>query len=125
MADGAIPPEKEFTLLLGRPLLKKDRRGARRYRCGPATLVQLQEETTGIKMEAWANNLSETGIGLDLPYPLDAGTGLVLRLRGRPPAGAVTMPARVVHATAQEDGTYRIGCAFERRLEPDQLEGLL
>jgi hypothetical protein len=121
-AQTSIPPEKEFTVVLKRPLLTTDRRTAKRYRCGPATLVPMQLAGTAVRVDAWACNLSTGGIGLNLPYPLDRGTAVVLRLRGR---RTTTMPARVVHATEQDDGMWRIGCAFERPLDQDTLEGLL
>jgi hypothetical protein len=121
-AQHSIPPEKEFTVVLTRPLLKTDRRRAKRYRCGPATLVPMQLAGTSLRVDAWACNLSEGGIGLNLPYPLELGTAVVLKLRGR---RTTTMPARVVHTTEQDDGMWRIGCAFDRPLDPDTLEGLL
>jgi hypothetical protein len=122
---GMIPSEKEFTIVLSRPPLAKDRRGARRYRCGPAMLVLLHENKTNMKMDAWAWDLSETGIGLILPYPLDPGAAIVLKLRCRPPCGTVTVPARVAHATPRDDGTWRIGCSFDQRLDADRLEEML
>jgi hypothetical protein len=121
-AKRSIPPEKEFTVVLTRPLLQTDRRREKRYRCGPATLVPMQLTGTTVRMDAWACNLSEGGIGLNLPYPLELGTAVVLRLRGR---RTTTMAARVVHATEQDDGMWRIGCAFDRPLDRDTLEGLL
>jgi hypothetical protein len=118
----SIPMEKEFTILFDRPLIKTDRRAHKRYRCGPANLVQLHLTGTAVNLDAWASNLSEGGIGLNLPYPLELETALVLRLRGR---RTLSMAARVVHVTEQVDGTWRIGCAFERPLDPDALETVL
>jgi hypothetical protein len=120
-----IPSEKEFTIVLGKAPVLKDRRGSRRYRCGPAMLVLLHENDTNLKMDAWAWDLSETGIGLTLPYPLDQGVAIVLKLRCRPPCGTVTVPARVAHATPRDDGTWRIGCSFDHRLNADRLEEML
>ena len=50
---------------------------------------------------------------------------MVIRLRGPAPEGAVTLPARVAHATAEADGTWRIGCAFAERITPATLDALL
>jgi hypothetical protein len=125
MSNTNIPPEKEFTVQFSRPPLLKDRRGARRYRCGPAMLVLLHETETNLKTDAWAWDLSETGIGLTLPYPVDPGAAIILRLRCRPPCGTVTVAARVTHATPRDDGTWRIGCAFDKRLDANRLEEML
>jgi hypothetical protein len=121
----SILPEKEFTILFRRPLLRQEYRAAKRYCCGRAPVlvhVLLEPEDR----EAWASNLSETGIGLNLPYRLEVGSAVVLRLRGGWwPAKSVSMPARVIHATEQEDGTWQVGCAFERRLDAETVEALL
>jgi hypothetical protein len=125
ISDAAIPVEKELTVVLSRAPLAKDRRRNRRYRCGPATLVVVHETATNLKTDGWAWDLSESGIGLTLPYPLDPGSTVQLRLRGRPPFGTIVVPALVAHATPQCDGTWRIGCAFKQKLEPERLEALL
>ena len=106
MADQAIPVEAEFTLLK-KQLVKIKRRGSVRYRCNLATLGRLFFPGSGTSEEAWAQNLSETGIGLCLNHPLEPGTVLV------------------IHATLQGDGSWRVGCEFSRKLTGEEMDSLL
>src|SRR3954454_18628749 len=111
MADSTIPVEAELTLF--RPKLNKiRRRNAERYRCALASAGTLSFPGSGETMTAWLNNLSVTGIGLNLPRSLDAGQALLIQVRveNGPP---VRLAAHVVHSTAEVDGTWRVGCAFD------------
>jgi hypothetical protein len=83
--------------------------------------VHLHRTETPADLEASACDLSETGIGLYLPYPLGRGKTVILHLRGRMPALSVTVSARVIRATAQYGGLWRVGCQFERKLNPETL----
>jgi hypothetical protein len=85
--------------------------------------LELPERPAGL--EVWAYDLSESGIGLNLPHPLELGSAVVLDFRGWMSAQWVTMSARVVHATKQDESTWRIGCQFERRLDRKTLQALL
>jgi hypothetical protein len=125
MTQPSTPATNEFTVLLNRPLTITDCRAAQRYPCAPATLVQLHLTGTAVQLGSWASDLSEGGIGLALPYPLDEGTPIVVRLRGRRPTRSITMPGRVVHCTEQDGGIWRINCAFEWTIEPEALQALL
>ena len=118
-------PTQEFTVMVEGPVPTRDRRSARRYPCHAANSVVVRLPATGAKGDAWAFNLSETGIGLNLPYRLEPGTVLALHLRGRQAGALVTVPARVARVTAKEDGTWQIGCTFGRRLPSSRLEELL
>jgi hypothetical protein len=123
MSESTDPIEAELSLF--RPKLNKvRRRTAERYRCALASAGTLFFPGTGESMTAWLNNLSVTGIGLNLPQALDAGLELVIQVRieNGPP---VRLPSRVVHCTAEVDGTWRVGCAFHEPLDPDVLELLL
>jgi hypothetical protein len=125
MSESAKPTEPEFTILLRRPVSRTERRSCRRHSCRFDRLVMLRMPETGTKREGWAFNFSETGVGLNLPYALEKGEVVVLHLRGRRSASALTLPARVARVTAKEDGTWQIGCSFGRRLETSRLEELL
>jgi hypothetical protein len=123
MSGLPTPARAEFTFEREQ-LVGMQRRTAVRYRCALATVGRLELADGGI-LETWILNLSETGIGLNLPHPLEAGTPVVIHLRG-PAAGAtVALAARVVHATPEPDASFRIGCAFVERLKPDALAALL
>ncbi len=79
---------------------------------------------TGETLTAWLNNLSVTGIGLNLPRNLEPTQALVIQVRveNGPP---VRLAARVVHSTVEVDGTWRVGCHFDQPLSDDLLESLL
>jgi hypothetical protein len=123
MADQITNVEAEFTLFK-QPFSGLKKRLAQRYRCPLATLGRLSF-ADGTAEEAWAHNISESGIGLNLTHPLEAGTNVLVRLRGSSRNGAVALPARVVHATQELDGSWRVGCAFESKLQPEVLDALL
>jgi hypothetical protein len=123
MADPINTVEAEFTLLK-RHFTGVKRRTDQRYRCPLATLGRLSYPD-GSAEEAWAHNLSESGIGLNMGHALEPGTALLIRLRGSSHNGTVALPARVVHASPELDGSWRVGCAFEARLSPEALDSLL
>jgi hypothetical protein len=124
MADPQITAvEAEFTLLQ-RHFTGIKRRVAQRYRCPLATLGRLSLPD-GTQEEAWAHNLSETGIGLNMSHSLDAGTRLTVRLRGSVPGRALALQALVIHSTQELDGSWRVGCVFTAKLSQEDLDALL
>jgi len=125
VSENNIPSEREFTVFSHRPPLTKEGRATRRYRCGPAVLVVVSLANPSANVEAWAHDMSQGGVGLRLPYPLDVGVAVMLRLPARRPVGPLTLSARVAHSTAQADGAWRVGCAFEQHLDAETLEALL
>jgi PilZ domain-containing protein len=116
--------EAEFTLLKQKFNGVK-RRAAERYRCALATFGKLYFPADGFCLEAWAHNLSDSGIGLNVDRSLAAGTPLLVRLRGAVRNLTISLPARVVHSTQELDGSWRVGCAFDRQLTVEELEALL
>ena len=123
MAEPITTVEAEFTLLK-RHFIGVKRRAAQRYRCPLATLGRLTLPD-GTQEDAWAHNLSESGIGLNVSRALEPGTQVLIRLKGAAQNSALSVSARVVHATEEADGSWRVGCAFVDRLNPDQLDALL
>jgi hypothetical protein len=122
MLERAIPVEAEFTLL------KKNIKGGRvrlgaRYRCALATLGRLVFTETGSISEVWIHNLSKKGIGLNLDRPIDVQTPVVVHLKNS--FTSFRLGARVIHATPQADGTWRIGCELLDELTPEMLDDLL
>jgi PilZ domain len=117
-----VPVEAEFTLLRQRFQGVRLRK-ATRYRCGLATLCHVTLPDNGGRYEAWAADLSETGIGFFMNATLEPGTPVVLRLKGS--AGDLIRQAQVAHATLQLDGTWCIGCHFAEPLELALLDQLL
>ena len=55
----------------------------------------------------WARvrNISTDGVGLVLSAPIDPGTDLVIEMKTMDPDASLILPARVVHATMQEEGS--------------------
>jgi hypothetical protein len=125
MSDDNIPPDKRSTTLLPRPVVPKGATASERQGCGRALLVRLHPTDPPQKLEARCVSLARTGIRLHLPYPLDVDSVVILHLRGRVPAQSATLPARVTSATNQGDGTWLVGCRFDRQLEQEALKALL
>ena len=124
MAESTVPVEAELTLF--RPKLNKvPRRRAERYRCALASAGKLFFPRTDESMTAWLNNLSTTGVGLNLPRALDAGTVLVIQVRVEGSQQALRIGARVIHSSLEVDGTWRVGCNFDEPLTNEMLESLL
>jgi hypothetical protein len=123
VADPITSVEAEFTLLK-RHFTGVKRRVAQRYRCPLATLGRLVF-ADGRTEEVWAHNLSETGIGLNMPHALDPGTAVLIRLKGSTQNLAVALAAVVIHSTRELDGSWRVGCAFDRKLTPEEMDALL
>jgi hypothetical protein len=123
MSNQPIAVEAEFTLL-SKHLKGVQLRKAVRYRCALATLCYVTFAEGGPRHEAWAGNLSETGIGFYLDRSLDVDTVVGLRLNG---IGKTTIKveARVIHSTLQADGNWCIGCVFKERLQPEILDDVL
>jgi hypothetical protein len=124
MSEPVAPVDAEFTLLK-RHLTAIKRRASVRYRSNLATLGQMFFPDKGETEEVWVHNLSETGIGVNLDRSLEAGANVVLRLKGTADFIMLQLSARVVHSTQEVDGSWRIGCEFEKKLTADELETLL
>jgi|SRR5262245_6028937 len=121
MPEQIAAVEAEFTLLRAKAV-HEGARGSPRYRCALATLGRLSLQD-GKTENAWIHDLSKIGVGLNLSRALDAGTALVLRLKGE--TAVLEIPASVIHSTSQADGTWRVGCAFVRKLTADELDSML
>lgn len=123
MAEPSIPIEAELTLF--RPKQSIRRRAAERYRCGLATAGKLYFPASSTTQNAWVYNLSVSGIGLNLPEPLEAGCDVVIQLRMTGKIEVIRLPARVVHSTPEVDQTWRVGCEFVEPLAVETLDALL
>jgi hypothetical protein len=123
MTEPISQVEAEFTLLK-RHFSGIKRRAAQRYRCPLATLGRITLPD-GNQEDAWAHNLSESGIGLNLSHSLEPGTGVLIRLRAAGKPGTLTVAASVVHSTEEVDGSWRIGCRFADHLSPEQVDAFL
>ena len=119
----ALAPAREFSVFVPQLPARKNRRAAKRYRCTGSNWARLYVVETGTNLEAWAHDLSEHGIALDLPYRLDVGCVVVVRMLCLQRT-CVVMRARVTRVTPR-CGEWRTGCEFERPLDPTTVDGLL
>src|SRR5438105_11470746 len=105
----ARPPVREFSVFVPQSPKRQNRRAAKRYRCGAANWARLYVVETATNVEAWAYDLSERGIALDLPYRLEVGSGVAVRMLCYQ-GSCVVMRARVVRVAPNQDGGWRVGC---------------
>lgn len=70
-------------------------------------------------------DLSAGGIGLILERRFEPGMVLAAELTNAAKSFSRQAQLRVVHATAQADGSYVVGCAFGRLLTDQELQALL
>jgi hypothetical protein len=99
-----------------------ERRSAERHRCCLKCTVR-PEGAAGIgSWSAIIYNISVSGVGVVLPYPVSPGTTLVIQLWGR--STGRELRARVVRAVPVEFVFFH-GCAFTQPLGEAELRGLL
>jgi hypothetical protein len=118
--EEARTPEKGPT-----EILAVDRRGAERYPCSLLPFWRLSGEEPFDVPPASVRDVSATGIGLRVAQPLELGSVLILTLQAGDHRLSRPLPARVMHATRQEDGGWLLGCRFVRPLSPQDLLALL
>jgi hypothetical protein len=112
--------EEELSAALAEPPVF-DRRNARRHPCGVEISCQ---PIVLVRSEPWPvvlRDVSSTGVGLVLDYPVPPGTFVALEVPGwRKP-----LRAQVVAIRPHEDQMWVLGCTFVRELKADQLTALL
>jgi hypothetical protein len=102
-----------------------DRRAAPRYPLNLQTIGHVLGPRGHVPWVAQITDISATGIGLIFSSPIKAGTVLVITLQGANHKLSRPIPVRVMHATRQDDKTWRLGCAFVRKVNEEDLQGLL
>jgi hypothetical protein len=73
----------------------------------------------------WVLDLSLKGVGLLLSKPIDAGTFLVIQIKGSNRNKTYDLPAHVAHATLQTSGDWLVGCELVKPLVHEELDDLL
>jgi hypothetical protein len=120
MSEPHIPLPDEPT---SEPALA-ERRAAPRYECDlPATSEALGSDGSRAEISRILN-ISATGIGLLSKTQVKPGSILVIKLQSANLKLSRPLPVRVMHATVQ-DGEWLLGCAFVRKVNEDDLQGLL
>jgi hypothetical protein len=103
---------------------RSERRTAVRYACLRECIVRPELETSAVEdwWSAMAYNISATGIGVGLLYPLPVGTVLAIEPRGW--KGGRGVRARVVRSVL-ESYVWFHGCEFFNPLGERELRGWL
>ena len=105
------------------PDIGLERRAAVRYLCDRE--VFYFPLWTSERHWARIRNVSADGISLLVASPIDPGTDLAIDMKTVDPSILLTLVARVVHATKQEEDSWIIGCRFLTRLSDEDLRVLL
>jgi len=124
MTDSKVAVEAEFTLLR-KQIMGIKRRKVERFRCPIASLGKLQFPDSGNRIDVWVKNLSKGGIGINLDQSLEFGTEIIVSLKSSDQKTCFQKKSRVVHATQEVDGTWRVGCEFYTELSDEELDALL
>src|SRR4051794_12417683 len=98
------------------PPATAERRRAERYPCALQPSWQPLGARTGDSPTATVRNISATGISMALHCWVKPGTVLLIKLQGADLRLSRPLPVRVMHATAQPDGTCLVGGTFVRAL---------
>jgi hypothetical protein len=83
--------------------------------------------TDGPKMcwPAHICNISQASVALVVTRRFEKGTSLLIELPSPEPGVILTLLARVVHAAAQPDGSWLLGCLFACDLTREEVEAML
>jgi hypothetical protein len=104
--------------------VREDRRRAERYPCGLQPFWRVEGQQQADSPPARVENISTTGIGLRVSEAIKPGTVLVIKLQSADRRLSRPLPARVMHATPQEEGGWLVGCQFVRRLSEEDMQAL-
>jgi hypothetical protein len=100
-----------------------------RFTAGQAVYCQPMTVPTANKAKRgwWGRlrNISSAGLGVRLSRPFEPGTLLIIELTDKRKRRTYYFPVRVVHATAEGNRLWLIGCAFIRPLSENEVEGLV
>jgi PilZ domain len=120
----AEPPRPDPTQLEETPL-RLDRRAVGRYPCRRSPFVRVLARPSFQMHRAFLQDVSPQGLGLILDRSFDIGTLLAIQLRTVHAGVSGILTARVIHVTAQPDGSWLLGCSLNRRLTDEEIFHLL
>ncbi len=107
------------------PPPRPERRAWVRYDCNQdASCQPVPQKKTDECWRARILDVAAAGIRLLLPCRIEPGTTLVVELP-TPQHLFTKRQLRVVRVTAERKGRWSVGCAFDRNLSDDELNGLL
>jgi PilZ domain len=103
-----------------------ERRSSQRLPHQRKALCQAQASD---KNDPWllgtSQDISLAGVGLILHRRFDPGTLVTIELERPKRDSWESLPARVIHATSQPDGNWKLGCALVTALSEEELFGWL
>jgi PilZ domain len=114
-----LPSAAEFS----DPGIEVERRTVVRYLCDRK--VFYAPLWTSERRWARIRNVSVTGISLLVAAAIKPGTDLAIDMKTVEPGILLTLVARVVHATKQDEGNWIIGCTFLSGPREEPLRALL
>jgi hypothetical protein len=103
--------------------MEVERRAVVRYLCDREVVYSRFSKRE--RLWARVRNVSINGIGLLLSAPIAPGTDLKIEMQTMDPGIPLTLVARVVHATMQEEESWIVGCKFLTRPTEEHLLALL
>jgi hypothetical protein len=108
-----------------RPPAAGERRATPRHVCLPVEVVAVAVQPHFTALEASLRDVSTHGVGMVVGAGLGPGTVVALRLPTPQLGRRQTVLARVVHAAADADGSWVIGCALAAPLAEEELQACL
>jgi hypothetical protein len=103
--------------------IEVERRAAVRYLCDRQ--VFYSPLWTSERRWARVRSISASGISLLVGAPIEPGSDLAIDMKTIDPSILLTVVARVVHATKQEEGSWIVGCKVVSRATEVELLALL
>src|SRR5205823_8668652 len=100
-----------------------ERRASVRYQC--SNRASCSSLAPFERLSGCLRDISTHGLALVLGASVREGTELVVDLKTRNPGICLTLLARVVHTTPEDEGKWIIGCEFITRPTEEQIKALL
>jgi hypothetical protein len=100
-----------------------ERRASVRYQCSEE--ISCSSLAPFDRLSGKARDISRGGVALILGARIRVGTEVLIDLKTRNPGIALTLRARVVHATPEAEGSWIVGCEFISMPTEEQILALL
>lgn len=116
---------KSLEAVSGKKIRVDQRRAFPRRAAKGAVYCRTGKYGMGPQIKAKLEDLSPDGAGVLAPKEICLGEKVELEFEGFGPTRRLILPAVVRFVTATEDGKWRLGCQFERRVPHQQLADYL
>ena len=105
------------------PATNLERRASVRYQCSEE--ISCSSLAPFERLSGQTRDISRDGVALILDTSIRVGTEVLIDLKTRNPGIALTLRARVVHATPEAEGSWVVGCEFISTPTEEQILALL